>query len=78
MDDDNVRRLYLKAGDRVVHLQFPEWGAGVVTQEGNSMLAGGLSFVRILFKDGQIRVFDNNFDNACCCYYSGIRKCSEV
>ncbi len=76
--DEAVRRLYLKAGDHVIHLQFPEWGEGVVSEERNSMLSGGMSFVRIVFRDGQTRVFDNNFDNACCCYYSGIRKCRDL
>ena len=72
---EEVRRLYLKPGDQVVHLRFPEWGFGVVTEERNSHVLGGISYVKISFRDGQTRVFDNNFDDACCCYYSGIRKC---
>ena len=72
---EEIRRLYLKPGDQVVHLRYPEWGFGVVTEERNSEVLGGISYVKISFLDGQTRIFDNNFDNSCCCYYSGIRKC---
>jgi hypothetical protein len=72
---EEIRRLYLKIGDKVVHLRFPEWGLGVVVEERNSNILGGISYVKISFRDGQTRVFDNNFENSCCCYYAGIRKC---
>jgi len=72
---EEIRRLYLKAGDQVVHLRFPEWGPGIVMEERNSGVVGGLSYVRISFEDGQLRVFDNNFDNPWCCYHVGIRRC---
>lgn len=72
---EETRRLYLKAGDQVVHLRFPEWGFGVVVEEWNSHILGGISYVKISFRDGQVRVFDNNFENSCCCYYAGIRRC---
>jgi hypothetical protein len=72
---EEIRRLYLKAGDQVIHLRFPEWGFGVVIEEWNSQILGGISYVKISFRDGQTRVFDNNFENSYCCYYAGIRKC---
>ena len=74
---EEIRRLYLKAGDQVVHLRFPEWGFGVVEEECNSGILGGMSYVKIVFRDGAMRIFDNNFDNPCCCYYAGIRRCSD-
>jgi hypothetical protein len=66
-------RLYLKVGDFVQHLRFPHWGMGKVIQEQHSMLSGGFCMVRILFDDDIERTFINDLDNACCCYYSGIR-----
>ncbi len=74
---EEIRRLYLKAGDQVVHRRYPEWGFGVVLEEWNSGVVGGMSYVRVIFRDGQTRVFDNNFANECCCYYAGIRRCSD-
>jgi len=73
---EEIRRLYLKTGDQVVHLRFPEWGFGVVTEERNSQILGGMSYVKITFRDGSTRIFDNNFANSFCCYYSGIRRCA--
>lgn len=43
-----------------------------------SDLPGGMCFVRILFQDGKQRVFDNNFDSACCCYYAGISLLNRI
>ncbi|MBW2673028.1 MAG: DUF3553 domain-containing protein [Deltaproteobacteria bacterium] len=73
---EETRRLYLKAGDQVFHSRFPEWGPGVVVEERNSEVLGGMSYVKVAFGDGRTRVFDNNFANSCCCYYAGIRRCS--
>jgi hypothetical protein len=73
---EETRRLYLKAGDQVFHSGFPEWGSGVVMEERNSGVPGGMSYVRIAFSDGMTRVFDNNFAHSCCCYYAGIRICA--
>jgi len=73
---EETRRLYLKAGDHVFHSRFPEWGHGVVMEERNSEVLGGMSYVRVAFSDGCTRVFDNNFANSCCCYYAGIRRYS--
>ncbi|MCI4625012.1 MAG: DUF3553 domain-containing protein [Candidatus Magnetoovum sp. WYHC-5] len=67
------KRLYLKLGDRVKHLNNKGWGTGEVIEEKNSALAGGFCFVKIAFQDGQHRLFINDMDNQCCCYYSGIR-----
>ncbi len=72
---EEVRRLYLKSGDQVMHLKYPEWGFGIVTEEWNSRVWGGISYVKITFRDGNTRIFDNNFANSCCCYYAGIRRC---
>ena len=74
---EEVRRLYLKTGDQVVHLRFPEWGFGVVVEERNSEILGGMSYVKVTFRDGRTRIFDNNFDNSCCCYYAGVRRCGD-
>ena len=74
---EETRRLYLKTGDQVFHLRYPEWGFGVVVEERNSEVLGGMSYVRVTFRDGQTRVFDNNFANSSCCYYAGIRRCTD-
>lgn len=74
---EEVRRLYLKTGDQVIHLRYPQWGSGVVVEERNSNILGGMSYVKITFRDGYTRVFDNNFANSYCCYHAGIRRCSE-
>ncbi len=63
---------YLRVGDKVVHKKFKSWGGGIVTETRSSDLPGGMCFARILFQDGKQRIFDNNFDSSCCCYYSGI------
>ncbi len=68
------RHLYLKVGDWVIHHRYPEWGAGVVVEEQNSSVLGGLSLIKITFCDGQTRIFDNNFKNATCCYHAGLRR----
>jgi hypothetical protein len=68
------RFLYLKVGDWVVHPKYPEWGAGLVVEEQNSSVVGGLSLVKITFGDGQTRIFDNNFKNTTCCYHAGLRR----
>ena len=67
-------RLYLRLGDRVVHLRYEEWGNGVVVEEMTSTLIGGTCLVRILFDDGQQRTFSNDLDSDICCYYFGIRR----
>lgn len=72
---EETRRLYLKVGDQVIHRRFPQWGYGVVDEERNSQVLGGSSYVKITFRDGRTRVFDNNFANPCCCYHAGIRRC---
>ncbi|KWT93559.1 MAG: DUF3553 domain-containing protein [Nitrospirota bacterium] len=66
-------RLYLRVGDKVIHINSATWGMGEVVEERHSVLAGGFCFVRISFEDGQDRSFINDLDNQCCCYYAGIR-----
>ena len=69
--------LYLKVGDHVFHKRQKFWGAGVVVEERTSEVPGGFCYVRIAFRDGKTRVFDNNFHSDSCCYYCGIRKIEE-
>jgi hypothetical protein len=72
------KHTYLHVGDKVVHKKFKSWGGGVVMETWASELPGGMCYARILFKDGKQRVFDNSFDSACCCYYSGILLLNRV
>ncbi len=67
-------RLYLRLGDKVIHLRYGEWGEGAVVEEMTSVLVGGTCLVRILFEDGQQRTFNNDLDSDICCYYFGIRR----
>lgn len=71
----NQNRTYLRLGDSVAHMKYPEWGKGTVIEEKNSILSGGLCFVRIAFQDGVERLFINDLDNECCCYYFGLKVC---
>ena len=71
---DGKPRLYLRLGDKVVHMNYGEWGGGVVVEEMTSVLIGGTCLVRILFEDGQQRTFNNDLDSEICCYYFGIRR----
>jgi hypothetical protein len=66
--------LYLKVGDRVYHKRFIRWGMGIVVEERRSELPGGFCYVRIIFQDRKVRVFDNNLGSGNCCYYAGIEK----
>ncbi|MCX5909612.1 MAG: hypothetical protein NTY64_21180, partial [Deltaproteobacteria bacterium] len=43
-------------------------------EEKNSPIQGGASFVKVAFRDGQTRIFDNNFRNSTCCYHAGLRR----
>jgi len=72
------RRTYLRVGDKVFHKKFKSWGGGMVIETWASDLPGGMCFVRILFQDGKQRVFDNNFDSACCCYHAGITLLNRI
>lgn len=71
--DRTTQRLFLRAGDRVFHMNFPRWGRGVVTEERASTLSGGFCMARVLFDDGLERSFINDLENPSCCYYAGIR-----
>jgi len=72
------RTTYLRVGDKVFHKKFKSWGGGMVIETWSSDLPGGMCFVRILFQDGKQRVFDNNFDSTCCCYYTGITLINRI
>lgn len=67
------QQLYLKLGDEVIHDRYPQWGVGVVVEESNSTMTGGLCMVRIIFRDGEERCFINNLSDHNCCYYAGLR-----
>ena len=68
------KRLYLRVGDKVMHLRYDEWGLGVVMEIMTSSVPGGTCLVRIRFEDGQMRCFNNDLDNEGCCYYFGVRR----
>jgi hypothetical protein len=72
------KHTYLRVGDKVFHKKFKSWGGGIVVETRSSDLPGGMCFVRILFQDGKQRVFDNNFDSACCCYYTGVTLLNRI
>jgi hypothetical protein len=74
VEDVEGRRLYLRLGDRVTHLDHEEWGEGAVVEEMTSILEGGTCLVRVLFADGRQRTFHNDLDNELCCYFFGVRK----
>jgi hypothetical protein len=67
-------RIYLRLGDRVLHLAHEEWGEGAVVEEMTSILEAGTCLVRVLFADGRQRTFDNDLDSERCCYFFGVRK----
>jgi hypothetical protein len=69
----NQPRLFLKAGERVTHRSYLQWGVGVVEEMMTSNVPGGTCLVRIRFQDGRLRVFHNDLDNQGCCYYFGLR-----
>ena len=72
------KHTYLRVGDKVFHKKFKFWGGGIVIETWDSDLPGGMCFARILFQDGKQRVFDNNFDSTCCCYYIGITLLNRI
>jgi hypothetical protein len=72
------KHTYLRVGDKVYHKKFKSWGGGMVMETWASDLPGGMCYVRILFQDGKQRVFDNNFDSVCCCYYTGITIINRI
>lgn len=72
------KRLYLRLGDKVVHRDYGQWGEGVVVEEMTSRLDGGTCLVRIDFRDGRQRTFNNDLDNTNCCYYFGLKKMLDL
>lgn len=71
-----IRRLFLSVGEEVTHLGHPEWGIGKVVEEKNSNVAGGMSLVKIEFRNAGDKTFDNNIESLYCCYHAGIRRLS--
>jgi hypothetical protein len=71
---EEIRRLYLSLGDQVIHKFHPEWGHGEVIESMDSAVPGGLSIVRVSFRDGNMRTFNNNIDSVFCCYHAGLRR----
>ena len=72
------KHAYLHVGDKVFHKKFKSWGGGIVMETRASELPGGMCYARILFQDGKQRIFDNDFDSVCCCYYTGITVINRV
>ncbi len=72
------KHTYLRVGDKVYHKNYRSWGGGIVVETWSSDLPGGLCFVRILFRDGKQRVFDNSYDSASCCCHTGITLLDRV
>lgn len=72
------RRLFLRLGDHVLHRDYEQWGEGVVVEEMTSRLEGGTCLVRIRFRDGQLRTFNNDMGSELCCYYFGLRRTFEA
>jgi hypothetical protein len=68
-----VQRLFLRLGDQVIHLRYPQWGVGVVVEQRSSTMAGGMCIARVTFRDGVERSFINDLDDYNCCYYAGVR-----
>lgn len=66
--------LFVRVGDEVFHARYPEWGVGRVIEEWCGNLPGSRSFVKVAFEDGKVRIFDNDFHSASCCYWAGLRK----
>lgn len=73
----STKRLFLRLGEKVIHIDHGEWGQGVVEEEMTSILDGGTCLTRIRFQDGRQRTFNNDMDNPNCCYYFGLRKLWE-
>ncbi|RMG57050.1 MAG: DUF3553 domain-containing protein [Deltaproteobacteria bacterium] len=73
----HYRKLFLKTGDLVVHIHYPQWGIGEVVESTESVLAGGGCYVKVIFEDGDLRIFNNDLESEWCCYYFGIRRCDE-
>ena len=71
---DGEKRLFLRLGDRVFHVEYEEWGIGAVVEVMTSVVPGGTCLVRILFEDGKQRTFNNDMDSELCCCYLGLRK----
>lgn len=71
---DAEKRLFLRLGDRVHHVDADAWGLGVVVEVMTSIVPGGTCLVRILFEDGLQRTFNNDMDSETCCCYRGLRK----
>lgn len=71
---DAEKRLFLRLGDRVLHVTYEGWGLGVVVEVMTSIVPGGTCLVRVLFEDGQQRTFNNDLDSELCACYLGLRK----
>ncbi len=71
------KRIYLRLGDRVTHIEHEEWGEGAVVEERTSIVPGGTCLVRLLFEDGRQRTFNNDLDHEQCAYFFGLRRVSS-
>jgi len=71
------REYYLKPGDRVVHKRYPEWGVGKVLELWKGNLPGGGAYVKVIFEDGKVRIFDNSSFSSTYCRKVGLIKIKE-
>lgn len=53
-------RLYLRNGDRVLHLRHRQWGLGEVMEEKHSVLPDGTCMVHMAFEGGMERTSIND------------------
>ena len=67
------KRLFLRDGDVVYHMNYRAWGVGRVVELMTSTLSGGGAFARVDWNDGKRRVFNNDLDHYQCCYFFGLR-----
>jgi hypothetical protein len=70
---DEPKRLFLRAGDTVYHMNYRAWGVGRVVELITSTLPGGCALARVEWTDGKKRVFNNDLDHYQCCYFFGLR-----
>ncbi len=68
---------YLQVGDCVYHRRYSQWGQGEVVEKWDSNLPGGLCLIKVEFRDGRLRIFDDDFKKFSCCYHTGLVRVDE-
>lgn len=67
----------MTVGDQVIHSRYPQWGVGRVIEVWRGDLPGGRDYVKVVFEDGRVRVFDNSLDSSTYCVRAGLVKLRE-